>query len=84
MLDSREYINPYYALKSFINTQSNVFNSYENPPDWQMYHSATIRQDPTKINKGRRRKIKITLVMDEIEHQISRLSSLGREQLRMR
>jgi hypothetical protein len=76
-IDPSEYINPYYMLKSFINTWSGFFNSYGNPRDWQIFHDATIRPDPTKINKSRRRKIKFLMVMIEMESQISRLSSRG-------
>jgi hypothetical protein len=38
-----------------------------------MYNGLVIRPDPAKINKGRRRKIRITMVMDEIKDRINRL-----------
>jgi hypothetical protein len=38
-----------------------------------MYNGPVIRPDPTKINKGRRRKIRIPMVMDEMKDRINRL-----------
>jgi hypothetical protein len=80
MFDLREYkyINPYYMLKSLINTWFGVFNNYENLWDWQMYHVVIIRSDLTTSNKSGRRKIRISTIMDEMNCQISRLSSLER------
>jgi hypothetical protein len=46
-----------------------------------MYNGLIIRPDPTKINKGRRRKILIPMVMDEnheMEGRINRLSTRDR------
>jgi hypothetical protein len=43
-----------------------------------MYNSLIIRADPAKINKGMRRKIRIPMVMDEIEGHINMLSTRGR------
>jgi hypothetical protein len=43
-----------------------------------MYNSLIIRSDPAKINKERRRKIRILIIMDEIEGRINRLSTRGR------
>jgi hypothetical protein len=43
-----------------------------------MYNGPIIRPDPAKINKGRRRKIRIPMVMDEIEGRIDRMSTRGR------
>jgi hypothetical protein len=59
-----------------------VFNSYENPHDWHIFYGTTIRSDPTKNNKDRRIKIRISMITDEIEGQISRLPSREREQSR--
>jgi hypothetical protein len=42
-----------------------------------MYNGPVIRPDPAKINKGRRRKIHILMVMDEIEDRINRLPTRG-------
>jgi hypothetical protein len=38
-----------------------------------MYNGSVIRLDSAKINKGRRRKKHITMVMDEMEDRINRL-----------
>jgi hypothetical protein len=38
-----------------------------------MYNDPIIMSDPAKINKGMRRKIHISMVMDEIEGRINRL-----------
>jgi hypothetical protein len=43
-----------------------------------MYNGLIIRPDPAKINKGRRRKIHIPMIMDEIEGRINRLPTRGR------
>jgi hypothetical protein len=43
-----------------------------------MYNSPIIRPDPAKINKGRRRKIRIPMVMDEMNDHINRLPTGGR------
>jgi hypothetical protein len=42
-----------------------------------MYNCSIIRSDPTKINKGRTKKIHISIVMDEMEGHINRLSIRG-------
>jgi hypothetical protein len=47
-----------------------------------MYNGPIIRPDPVKINKERRRKICITMVMDEMKGRINRLSSQGRGRTR--
>jgi hypothetical protein len=46
-----------------------------------MYNDPIIRSDPAKINKERRRKIHILIVIDEIEGRINRLSTRDREYL---
>jgi hypothetical protein len=46
--------------------------------DWPMYNGSIIRPDPTKINKGRRRKIRIPMVMDEMEGRINMMPTRGR------
>jgi hypothetical protein len=38
-----------------------------------MYNGLIVRLDPAKINKGRRRKIRIPIIMDEMEDHINRL-----------
>jgi hypothetical protein len=43
-----------------------------------MYNGLIIRSDPAKINKGRRRKIRIPMVMDEMKCRINRLPTRGR------
>jgi hypothetical protein len=43
-----------------------------------MYNGPIIRPDLAKINKGRRRKIRIPMVMDEMEGRINRLPTRGR------
>jgi hypothetical protein len=43
-----------------------------------MYNGPIIRPDLAKINKGRRRKIHILMVMDEMVDRINRLSTRGR------
>jgi hypothetical protein len=42
-----------------------------------MYNGLVIKSDPTKINKERRRKIHIPVVMDEIEGCINILLTRG-------
>jgi hypothetical protein len=44
-----------------------------------MYNGPIIRSDPAKINKGRRRKIRIPMVMDEMEDRINMLPTRGRD-----
>jgi hypothetical protein len=36
-----------------------------------MYNGSIIRLDPAKINKGRRRNMRIPMVMDETESRIN-------------
>jgi hypothetical protein len=43
-----------------------------------MYNGPIIRSDPAKLNKRRRRKIRISMVMDEITDHINRLPNRGR------
>jgi hypothetical protein len=43
-----------------------------------MYNGPVIRPDPAKINKGRRKKIRIPMVMDEMEDRNNMLSTRGR------
>jgi hypothetical protein len=43
-----------------------------------MYNGSIIRADPAKINKERRRKIRISMVMDEMEGRINKMSTRGR------
>jgi hypothetical protein len=43
-----------------------------------MYNGPIIRPDPAKINKGRRRKIRIPMVMDKIKGRINKLPTRGR------
>jgi hypothetical protein len=43
-----------------------------------MYNGPIIKPDPAKINKGRRRNIRISMVMDEMEGRIDRLPTQGR------
>jgi hypothetical protein len=43
-----------------------------------MYNGLIIMPDLTKNNKERRRKIRIPVVMDEIESRINKLPTLGR------
>jgi hypothetical protein len=42
-----------------------------------MYNGPVIRPDPAKINKARRKKIRIPMVMDEMEDRINMLSTRG-------
>jgi hypothetical protein len=43
-----------------------------------MYNGPIIRSDLVKINKGRRRKIHIPMVMDKMEGRINILPTRGR------
>jgi hypothetical protein len=43
-----------------------------------MYNGPIIRSDLAKINKGRGRKIHISMVMDEIEGRINRMPTRDR------
>ena len=74
-LDWTEYVNPYYNMVHYTAAWNGHFYSFGNPHEWQQYHGAIIRPDPTKVNKGRRRKIRISMMMDEMEGRISRLAS---------
>jgi hypothetical protein len=73
-----QYVSLYYTIKYYINTWSGHWRSYDNKRDWSMYNVPIIRTDPAKINKGRRRKIYILMVMDEMEGRINRLPTRGR------
>jgi hypothetical protein len=77
-LDYTQYVNPYYIIQYYINTWSGHWRSYGNKQDWPMYNGPVIRPDPVKINKGKRRKIRIPMVMDEMEDRINRLPTRGR------
>jgi hypothetical protein len=77
-LDYTQYVTPYYNIKYYINTWSDHWRSYGNKRDWPMYNGLIIKVDPAKINKERRRKIHIPIVMDEIEGYINRLSTRDR------
>jgi hypothetical protein len=43
-----------------------------------MYSGPIIRLDPAKINKGRRKKIHISMIMDEMKGRINRLPTRDR------
>jgi hypothetical protein len=43
-----------------------------------MYNGSIIRSDLAKINKGRRKKIHIPMVMDEMEGRINMMATRGR------
>ena len=60
-------------MEYFKNTWDGEFRSFGNKRDWPMWHGPVIRPDPKKINKGRRKKIRIPMMMDEMEGRISRL-----------
>jgi hypothetical protein len=45
---------------------------------WRRNNSPIIILDPVKINKGRRKKIRIPMVIDEMEGCINRLPTRGR------
>jgi hypothetical protein len=77
-LDYTQYVSPYYTIQYYINTWSGHWRSYGNKRDWPIYNGPVIRPDPAKINKGRRRMIRIPMVMDEMEGCINRLPTRGR------
>jgi hypothetical protein len=77
-LDHIAFISPYYSMENYVNTWAGHWAVYGNKNDWPLYTGSIIRPDPKKINKGRRRKIRIPMVMDEMEGRISRLPSRGR------
>jgi hypothetical protein len=77
MLDYTQYVIPYYTIQYYINTGFGHWRSYGNRRDWSIYNGPIIRPDPTKINKGRRRKIRIPMVTDEMEGLINRLPTRG-------
>jgi hypothetical protein len=43
-----------------------------------MYNGPIIRLDPAKINKENEKKIRIPMIMDEMEGRINRLPTRGR------
>jgi hypothetical protein len=77
-LDYTQYVSPYYTIQYYIYTWSSHWRSYDNKQDWPMYNGPVIRSDPAKINKERRRKIRIPMVMDEMEDRINMLPTRGR------
>jgi hypothetical protein len=77
-LDYTQYISQYYTIQYYINTWSGYWRSYGNKWDWPMYNGPIIRPDPVKINKRRRRKIRIPMVMDKIEGRVNILLTRGR------
>jgi hypothetical protein len=77
-LDYTQYVSPYYTIQYYINTWSGHWRNYGYKRDWPIYNGPVIRPDPAKINKERRRKIHIPMVMDEMEGRINRLSTRGR------
>jgi hypothetical protein len=72
------YVNPYYTIWYHINTWSGHWHSYDNRGDWLMYNGSIIRLDPAKINKGRKRNMRIPMVMDETESRINGMPTRGR------
>lgn len=74
-LDWTDYINPYYNIEHYRAAWNGYFYGFGNENEWNIYHGAILRPDPAKINKGRRRKIRIPMMMDEMEGRISRLAS---------
>jgi hypothetical protein len=78
MLDYTQYVSLYYTIKYYINTWSGHWRSYGNRCDWVMYNGSIIMPDPAKINNGRRRKIRILMVMDEMEGRINKMQTRGR------
>jgi hypothetical protein len=76
-LDYTQYISPYYIIQYYIKTWSGHWRSYGNKRDWSMYNGPIIKPDPAKINKGMRRKIRIPMVMYEMEGRINRLPTRG-------
>jgi hypothetical protein len=77
-LDCTQYVSSYYTIQYYINTWSGHWRSYGNKRDWPIYNGPVIRLDPAKINKEMRRKIRIPMVMDEMEGHINRLPTRGR------
>jgi hypothetical protein len=77
-LDYTQYVSPYYTIQYFINIWSDHWRSYGNRQNWPMYNGPIIRQEPTKINKWKKKKIHIPMVMDEMEGHINRLPTRGR------
>jgi hypothetical protein len=77
-LDYTQYVSPCYTIQYYINTWSDHWRSYGNKRDWPMYNGPIIRPDPAKINKGRRRKTCIPMVMGEMEGRINMLPTRGR------
>jgi hypothetical protein len=73
-----QYVSPYYTIKYYINTWSGHWRNYGNKQNWPMYNGPVIRPDPAKINKGRRMKICISMVMDEMKDRINILPTRGR------
>jgi hypothetical protein len=74
-LDYTQYVSPYYIIQYYINTWSGHWRSYDNIRDWSMYNGPIIVADLAKINKGKRKKIRIPMIMDEMEGHINRLST---------
>jgi hypothetical protein len=72
------YVNPYYIIQYYLNTWSNHWRSYGNRRYWPIYNGSIIRTNSAKINKGKRRKIRIPMVMDEMEGRINRLPTRDR------
>jgi hypothetical protein len=66
MMNYTQYVSPYYTIQYYINTWSGHWCSYGNKQDWSMYNGPVIRSDPAKSIKGMRRKIHISMVMDEM------------------
>jgi hypothetical protein len=64
-LNYTQYVSPYYIIQYCINTLSGHWHSYDNRRDWPMYNGPIIRSDSAKINKGRRKKIHIPMVMNQ-------------------
>jgi hypothetical protein len=77
-LNYTQYVSQYYIIQYYINTWSGYWRSYGNKRDWSIYNGPVIRPDPAKINKGRRRKIHIPMIIDEMEGHINRLPTWGR------
>jgi hypothetical protein len=77
-LDYTQYVSLYCTIKYYINTWSGHWHNYDNSWDWPMYNDSIIMPDPAKINKGMRRKIRIPMIMGEIDGHINRMPTRGR------
>jgi MULE transposase domain/SWIM zinc finger len=62
-----QFVCPFYSAQALLNTWSSRFYPYPNQIDWPEYNGPNIIPERRLIRKGRRKHIRIPMVMDEMQ-----------------